>query len=455
MIYNNSPYHPICISSTDLPRVVVIGAGFAGINLIHNLRNQPVEVILIDKNNFHQFQPLLYQVAISGLEPDTIVTPIRKHFQGYKNFTFRMAEVFTINTEHKRVMTNIGWVPYDYLVIATGSTSNYYGLDQIKNNSVGLKDIRDALDIRSWVLQNLEKATITCNMKEKDALTNFVIVGGGPAGVELAGALAEFKNYLLQKDYPELAKEWMKIYLIEAGDRLLSTMSDKSSQYAVDVLEKLDVEIKFQTSVNDYDGNTVSLENGNELFAKTLVWTAGVQGTHPAGLSETSIARGNRILVDAYNQVKDTPNIFAIGDIAAMVSEEFHKGHPMLAPVAIQQGNLLAINLLNFISTGKFKKAFHYRDKGNMATIGKNRAVAEFGNFKLKGWLAWMMWTTIHLYSINGFRNKFMVGINWMTKYFTYEKANRLIIRKFGKEANVGLQKEMNAIAITRKTVLK
>ena len=428
---NHNPNQPICLPDSNLPRVVVIGPGFGGINLIKKLRNKRVEIILLDKNNFHQFQPLLYQVAIAGLEPDSIVSPIRKLFQGYKNFTFRMAEVLNIDSEQKRVMTNIGWMSYDYLIIATGSTSNYYGMNQIEKNSVGLKDIRDALDIRSWVLQNLEAAVVTCDMKEKDALTNFVIVGGGPAGVELVGALAEFKNYLLHKDYPDLAKEWMKIYLLEAGDRLLSTMSEKSSQYAVDVLKKLNVEVMLQTAVKDYDGNMVFLGNGEKLSAKTLVWTAGVQGNHPAGLSETNIVKGNRILVDAYNQVKDTENIFAIGDIAAMVSEEHPKGHPMLAPVAIQQGNLLAKNLLDFISTGKFKKTFQYRDKGSMATIGKNRAVAEFGKFKLKGWVAWMMWSTVHLFSITGFKNKFMVGINWVTKYFTYEKANRLIIRKF------------------------
>ncbi len=452
---NHNPNQPICLPDSNLPRVVVVGAGFAGINLIKKLRNKSVEIILLDKNNFHQFQPLLYQVAIAGLEPDSIVSPIRKLFQGYKNFSFRMAEVLKIDSEQMRVVTNIGWMSYDYLVIATGSTSNYYGMNQIEKNSVGLKDIRDALDIRSWVLQNLEAAVVTCDMKEKDALTNFVIVGGGPAGVELVGALAEFKNYLLNKDYPELAKEWMKIYLLEAGDRLLSTMSEKSSQHAVDVLKKLNVEVMLQTAVKDYDGNIVSLGNGEKLSAKTLVWTAGVQGSHPAGLSTTNIVKGNRILVDAYNQVKDFKNIFAIGDIAAMISEEYPKGHPMLAPVAIQQGNLLAKNLLHFISTGNFKKPFHYLDKGTMATIGKNRAVAEFGKFKLTGWVAWMMWSTVHLFSITGFKNKFMVGINWMTKYFTYEKANRLIIRKFDKGKKEQLKEGINGFEITREKAIK
>lgn len=436
---NHNPHKPICLPEAQLPRVAVIGAGFAGLNLIKRLRNKPVEIVLLDKNNFHQFQPLLYQVAIAGLEPDSIVTPIRKLFQGYKNLIFRMAEVLEVNPEKQIVITNIGYLTYDFLVIATGSSTNYYGLNQVEENSVGLKDIRDALDIRSWVLQNLEEAVITCDLKEKDALTNFVIVGGGPAGVELAGALAEFKRYLLHKDYPEIAKEWMKIYLLEAGDRLLSVMSEKSSQHALKVLKKLEVEVLLNTAVEGYDGEKVSLKDKNPITAKSLVWTAGVQGSYPKGLTLSDIERGNRLKVGSYNQVTGYENIFAIGDVAAMVSDELPKGHPMLAPVAIQQGNLLAINLLHFIKDGKFKKPFHYLDKGSMATIGKNKAVAEIGKTKLKGWLAWVMWSTVHLISITGFKNKLMVGINWMVRYFTYEKANRLIIRPFQKNKIVRL----------------
>ncbi len=432
---DHNPYQPICLPASKYPKVVVIGAGFAGINLIKKLRNKRVQVILLDKNNFHQFQPLLYQVAIAGLEPDSIISPIRKLFQGYRNLNFRMAEVLEIEPENQRVVTNIGWVPYDYLVIATGSTSNYYGLNQIENNSVGLKDIRDALDIRSWVLQNLEKAVITCDIKEKDALTNFVIVGGGPAGVELAGALAEFKRYLLHKDYPEIAREWMKIYLLEAGDRLLASMSEKSSAHAFEVLKKLNVEVMLGTAVTNYDGHTAALGNGKTLFAETLIWTAGVKGNYPSGLAANDTAKGNRLKVDGYNRVAGSENVFAIGDVAAMISSDNPNGHPMLAPVAIQQGDLLAKNLLELIAKGSYKKTFQYRDKGSMATIGKNRAVVEIGKTKLKGWLAWVMWSTVHLFSITGFKNRFMVGINWMMRYMTYEKANRLILRKFERKA--------------------
>lgn len=428
---NQCPHSTVCLPATELPRVVVIGAGFAGINLIKKLRNQPVQIVLLDKNNFHQFQPLLYQVAIAGLEPDSIVSPIRKLFQGYKNLIFRMAEVERVEPKTHRVFTSIGWVSYDYLVIATGSSTNYYGLQQVEQNSVGLKDIRDALDIRSWVLQNLEAAAITCDQQEKDALTNFVIVGGGPAGVELAGALAEFKRYLLHKDYPEITADWMKIYLVEAVGRLLPMMSDGASAHALEVLKKLSVEVLLNTAVKGYDGTTVTLGNGEKLQAKMLVWTAGVQGEAPGGLPEGVIVKGNRLKVDGYNRVAGHGNIFAIGDVAAMISEDTPKGHPMLAQVAIQQGRLLAENLLHHIRHGAFEKTFRYHDKGSMATIGKRNAVAEIGKSKWKGWFAWLLWSTVHLFSITGFRNRLMVGINWMTRYLTYEKANRLIIRKF------------------------
>jgi NADH:quinone reductase (non-electrogenic) len=425
------PHSTICLPATNLPRVVVVGAGFAGINLIKKLRNKPVQVVLLDKNNYHQFQPLLYQVAIAGLEPDSIVTPIRKLFQGYKNLVYRMAEVVRVEPEKQCIVTNIGQVRYDYLVIATGAVTNYYGLSEIKQHSVGLKDLRDALNIRSWVLQNLEEAAMTCDQQEKEALTNFVIVGGGPAGVELAGALAEFKRYLLHKDYPEIAKDWMKIYLIEAADRLLGAMFEKASTHALAVLKKLEVSVLLNTTVKDYEGRSVHLGNGNTLLAKTLVWTAGVKGAPLPGLPPEAFAGGNRLRVDAFNRVAGFEDIFAIGDVAAMISRETPKGHPMLAPVAIQQGNLLAENLLHFARHGKFKKPFEYRDKGSMATIGKNNAVAETSHSTWTGWFAWVLWSTVHLLSITGFKNRLMVGINWMTRYFTYEKANRLIIRKF------------------------
>lgn len=425
------PYSSLCLPATDLPRIVVIGAGFAGINLIKKLHNSPVQLVLLDKNNFHQFQPLLYQVAIAGLEPDSIVTPIRKLFQGYRNLIYRLAEVNRVDPDSRRVFTDIGWVQYDYLVIATGSVTNYFGLEDVARNSVGLKDIRDALDIRSWVLQNLEAAAITCDQNEKEALTNFVIVGGGPAGVELAGALSEFRRYLLRKDYPEIAEEWMKVYLVEATDRLLGTMPEAASDHAFRTLSQLEVEIRLNTTVQGYTGSEVLLADNQTLLAKTLIWTAGVKGAAPEGLAPESGTKGRRLKVDLFNQVEGCRNVFAIGDIAAMTDEEWPQGHPMVAQVAIQQGKLLAENLLHLIRHGTFKTAFHYLDKGSMATIGKRNAVAKIGGSVWKGKLAWVLWSTVHLFSITGFKNKLMVGINWIIRYLNYEKANRLIIREF------------------------
>ena len=434
-MFEQCPHSTICLPASELPRVVVIGAGFGGINLVKKLRKQPVQVVLLDKNNFHQFQPLLYQVAIAGLEPDSIASPVRKLFQGYKNLIYRMAEVQRIDTATRRVYTSIGWVRYDYLVIATGSATNFYGLQQVKEYSVGLKDIRDALDIRSWVLQNLEAAVITCDPEEKDALTNFVIVGGGPAGVELAGALAEFRKYLLQKDYPELAADWMKIYLIEAAGRLLGSMSEEASAYTLKILKDLSVRVLLNTTVVNYDGREVQLGDGNSLQAKTFIWTAGVKGAPPEGFQPETLARGRRLRVDAFNRVLGFEDVFAIGDVAAMISEAYPNGHAMLAPVAIQQGKLLAENLLHHIRYGEFKRPFEYHDKGSMATIGKKSAVAEIGPSTWTGRFAWLLWSTVHLFSITGFKNRLMVGLNWLMHYLSYEKANRLIIRKY--EPNV------------------
>ncbi len=386
---------------------------------------------MLDKNNYHKFQPLLYQVAIGGLEPDTITTPIRKLFHGYKNLIFRMAEVIEIEPENNRVITDIGWIRYDYFVLASGSKTNFFGLSEISETSLGLKEITEAIDIRSWMLQNLEKAVLTCDSDEKDALTNFVIVGAGPAGVELAGALAEFKRFILNKDYPELTSQWVKIFLVEAKDKVLPGMSERSSEEALKVLRDIGVEVMLNTTVKHYDGNTVTLGDGKNLPARMMVWTAGVEGDYPAGLHTSESTRAKRLIVDKYNRVNGFENIFAIGDVAAMVSPEFPNGHPMLAPVAIQQGRLLADNLIHFDKYGAFKKKFEYADRGSLATIGKRKAIAEIGKFRFRGFFAWVLWSTVHLFSLIGFKNKVIVSANWLISYMTYEKANRLIIRKY------------------------
>ena len=420
----------ICLPDSNVPRVVIIGGGFSGLALVEKLKHKEVQVVLFDKNNFHQFQPLFYQVATSALEPDSIVFPFRKQINGYKNVLFRLAEVEEIHPSSNIIITNKGRVHFDYLVLATGTTTNFFGMDNVESNSLGMKDIRDSLNIRHMMLQNLEQAAITCDDKERDALTNFVIVGGGPAGVEMAGALAEFCKYILPKDYPEYPSSIMNIYLIEAIDELLSTMSDKASSKTLKYLKDLDVKVLFNESVSDYDGSKVTTKSGKTILAKNLIWTAGVKGQFPKGIDEKHVVRGNRIKTDGNLKVEGYKNIFAIGDIAALISEDTPKGHPQVAQTAIQQGKYLGNSILNIINN-KPTQPFEYKDKGSLATVGKRRAVADLGKFKFAGYFAWLLWSIVHLMSISGFRNRLMVGFNWAVSYFTYEKSNRLIIRNF------------------------
>ncbi len=423
----------ICLPESNLPRVVIIGGGFAGISLAKKLKNGPYQLVLLDRHNFHQFQPLLYQVATSGLEPDSIVFPFRKMFSGYKNFVYRHAEVQEIEPVEQKVFTDKGYLGYDYLVLATGSQTNFFGLDEVAQNSTGMKNIREALNIRHLMLQNLEKATITCDDREKDILSNFIIVGGGPAGVETAGALAEFRNYILPKDYPELVVEDMNIYLLEAGDRLLNGMSGKASARALKYLQKLGVEVGLNTAVSHYNGKVAQTQDGRKMEAATLVWTAGVMGSFPKGITEATLMRANRLETDEYLRVKGYVNLFATGDVAAVYDPQYQRGHPMVAQVAMQQGRLLGDNLLR-LAGGKNFRPFQYKDKGSLATIGKNRAVADIARFRFGGYFAWLLWSIVHLMSISGFKNKLFVGFNWLWSYFNYEKSNRLIIRKYKKE---------------------
>lgn len=422
----------ICIPNSNLPRVVVIGGGFAGVSLIKKLKKVPVQVVLLDKNNFHQFQPLLYQVATSAIEPDNIVFPLRKLFKGYPNVVFRMANATKVYSENNIVVTDIGAVEYDYLIIAAGSATNFFGMLDVQKNSIGMKNIQEAIDIRSLMLQHLEKAVTTCDEYEGDALTNIAVVGGGPAGVETAGALAEFKKYIIPKDYPELDLEMVSIYLIEASDELLLSMTDKSSENALSYLRKMGVNVLLNTVVKSYDGLEVETNQEDTLYAKTVIWTAGVAGNVPDGISKESRTKGNRILVDNYSRVKGFSNIYAIGDVAAMHSETYPTGHPMVAQVAIQQGVQLADNI-SLQLTNKEQRPFLYVDKGSLATVGKRKAVADLRRFNLGGFIAWLLWSVVHLMSISGFRNKLLVGLNWAWSYFTHEKGNRLIIRKYKK----------------------
>src|SRR5690554_5473544 len=377
----------IRLPETDLPRVVVIGGGFAGLTFVKKLKNKAVQVVMVDRNNFHQFQPLLYQVATSGIVPDSIVFPFRKQFKKYKNVYFRMGEVLKIETEKKKVISDIGDVNYDHLVIATGSDTNFFGMKNVQANSLGMKSIQEALNIRSLILQRFEKAVVTSDDNIRDALTNFAVVGGGPAGVETVGAIAEFKKYILPKDYPDLDTSMMSIYLIESNNRLLKGMSDQSSEKSLRYLKELGVNVHLNTRVTSYDGLIIETKTDKEFRAKSVIWTAGVKGSVPDGISEQSFAGGNRLLVNQYSEVKGCTNIYAIGDIAAMISDEYPYGHPMVAQVAIQQGRLLAKNLLSQLE-GKPLKKFSYNDKGSLATIGKRKAVADIGKFKFGGYFA-------------------------------------------------------------------
>ncbi len=423
----------ICLPNATNPRIVVIGGGFAGLSLIEGLKNEEVQVVLLDKNNFHQFQPLLYQVATSGLEPDSIAFPYRKQISKYKNVSFRLVEVEEIDTQNKTIQTNKGSLTYDFLVLATGTTTNFFGMKNVEENSLGMKNIRDSLNIRHMMLQNLEQATITCNDKERDALTNFVIVGGGPAGVEMAGALAEFKKYILPKDYPEYPASIMNIYLVEGSDNLISAMSEKASIKTLKYLKELDVEVFLNEVVTDYDGDIVKTKSGKQLLAKNLIWTAGIKGQIPKGIDQKHFVGGNRLKTNQYLQVEELNNVFAMGDIAAVITKDTPNGHPQVAQPAIQQGKIVAKNIINIIQK-KSLISFKYKDKGSLATVGKRRAVADLGKLKFGGYFAWLIWSFVHLMSISGFRNKLLVGMNWIVSYFSYEKSNRLIIRNYKKE---------------------
>ncbi|WP_179020697.1 NAD(P)/FAD-dependent oxidoreductase [Winogradskyella forsetii] len=431
----------ICLPDSNLPRVIIIGGGFAGLALVEKLKHKEVQVVLFDKNNFHQFQPLFYQVATSALEPDSIVFPFRKQISGYKNVLFRLAEVEEIQPSTNTIITNKGRVHFDYLVLATGTTTNFFGMDNVESHSLGMKNIRDSLNIRHMMLQNLEQAAITCDDKERDALTNFVIVGGGPAGVEMAGALAEFRKYILPKDYPEYPSSIMNIYLIEAIDELLSTMSDKASSKTLEYLKDLEVKVLLNESVSNYDGSQVVTNCDKIILTKNLIWTAGVKGQFPKGIDKKHVVKGNRLKTDSFLMVEGYKNIFAIGDIAAVITEETPKGHPQVAQTAIQQGKYLGNVLLKIIKD-EGVNPFEYKDKGSLATVGKRKAVADLGKFKFAGYFAWLLWSVVHLLSISGFRNRLMVGFNWAVSYFTYEKSNRLIIRNFKPKPSVNNTKK-------------
>jgi NADH:ubiquinone reductase (H+-translocating) len=425
------------IPQSSKPRIVIIGGGFAGIALAKKLKNKNLQVVLLDKHNYHTFQPLLYQVATGGLEAGSIAYPIRKVMQECHDFYFRLTSVKEIDTKNQKVISEIGDLNYDYLVIATGSKTNYFGNKEIERNSMSMKTIPQSLNIRSLILENFEQAVLTKEVNDQNALINFVLVGGGPTGVELAGALAEMKKAILQKDYPDLDMSKMQINLVQSGDRILNTMSEKSSKAAEDFLQSLGVKIWKNVRVTNYDGRTITTNSDLTFETATVIWTAGVQGAAIAGLDAKSLVeKVERVRVNEYNQVIGYENIFAVGDIASMETELYPQGHPMMAQPALQQGHLLGQNIIKLINKQPMKP-FEYNDKGSMATIGRNKAVVDLPRYHFHGVFAWFVWMFVHLFSLIGFKNKAVVFLNWVYNYIRFDREGRLIIRPFKRKSFV------------------
>ncbi|WP_285008016.1 NAD(P)/FAD-dependent oxidoreductase [Pedobacter faecalis] len=416
-------------------RIVIVGGGFGGIELAKKLRNKDVDVLMVDRHNYHTFQPLLYQVATGGLEAESIAFPLRKVFKGQKNFTFRVTDATHVIPEENILATTVGTIEYDYLVIATGSTSNFFGQTEIERNAMPMKSIPEALNLRSLMLQNLEAAQITADPVLKSEMLNFIVVGGGPTGVETAGAIAELKKHVLKNDYPDLDLDQVNIYLIEGSPELLGAMSPQAQKKSRDFLVELGVTVLTDARVLSYNGKVLSLEGGQRISSSTVIWSAGVKGAVLDGLNPASIVRGNRLRVNEVNLVEGHANIFAIGDVAAMITDKFPNGHPGVAPAAMQQGKLLAKNLMRIIE-GKPTEPFDYFDKGTMATVGRNRAVVDLHKIRFQGVFAWFTWMFVHLMTLVGFRNKLVVFVNWVWSYFSYDRGTRLIIRPFFRDTN-------------------
>ena len=418
-------------------KVVIIGGGFAGLKLARGLNNkQGIDVTLIDKINYHQFQPLFYQVATASLEASNISFPLRKVFQQSKNVKFRLAEVKEIISSSNKIITNIGEFNYDYIVIATGADTNFFGNEQLQQACYPMKSTQEALQLRNHLLKSFENALQQTDTTKRQAFLNVVVVGAGPTGVEVSGALAEMRNHILPKDYAELDFNLMNIYLVEGSPRTLAAMSEESSKHSKTYLEKLGVKVITATVVKSYDGEIVELNNGNKIEARTVIWAAGIKGNIPEGIDKNLIVRGNRIKVDRFNLIEGTTNIFALGDVSYMETSLYPHGHPQVANVAINQAKNLAENFI-FIQQNKTPlQEFEYNDKGSMATVGRNLAVVDIPKPKLHfgGLLAWIIWMSLHLFLLVGVKNRLQVFINWMFKYFTKDTNLRLIINSLNRK---------------------
>lgn len=407
-------------------KILIIGGGFAGLNLAKRLDKKRFRVMVVDRNNFHSFPPLFYQIASSGLDTSNISFPFRREFKKLNNVTYHMGHVKNIDTAAKTVTTSYETLPYDKLILAAGSTNNYFGMEDLDKTVYGIKTAAEANHTRDEILDRLERGAIEQDPKRRKELLSFLVVGGGPSGVEIAGALGEMKRDVLPREYPELRQEDVSITLVEGADRLLGAMNPKSSQKAYEYLTGLMVDVRLNTAMKGYKDKIVTFGDGHTEYWETLIWTAGVKGEPMPGIPQEAIGRGNRILVDEFNRVKGLEDsVYAIGDICLMLTPDTPKGHPQMAQPAIQQ----AVNLSKNMNKGMWDTKFVYHDKGSMATIGKNRAVAEIGKSQFGGFIAWMLWMFVHLISILGMRNKISVLFNWVWNYFTYSTSLRLLLR--------------------------
>lgn len=415
-------------------KILIIGGGFGGLKLARSLNNKAgFEILLLDKYNYHQFQPLFYQVATAGLDASNISFPLRKVFHKSRNVHFRMAAVKEIISAENKVVADIGEFKYDILVLATGADTNFFGNQHLIDNAFPMKSTVEAVQLRHRLIQNFEDALNAKSEEELNRLLTIVIVGGGPTGVELSGAIADMRRFVLPKDYPELDFNKMKIYLLEGSPKTLGAMSEKSSDDSCKYLHKLGVIVHTDTVVKDYDGQTVTLQNGDTIASAMVIWAAGIRGNVPAGINKDLVVRGNRIKVDRMNKVLGFENIYAIGDVAYMETGKYPHGHPQVASVAIQQGKLLAYNLKRMEMKSHRIEEFEYYDKGTMATVGRNLAVVDVPKPKLhfRGFLAWMMWMGLHLVLLLGVKNRFAVFSNWIYNYITYDQNLRLIFKEF------------------------
>ena len=413
-------------------KIVVAGCGFGGLQFVNHLKKDQFDIIIMDKVNHHQFPPLFYQVAASQIEPSTVSFPIRKLFQKRRDVRIRLASVLSVNKEQSFINTTIGKFSFDYLVISTGSSTNYYGNSEIEDNAMGLKSTYQSINVRNEILHNFEKLLYT---ESKEGLYNIVIVGGGATGVELAGAFAEMTREILPKDYPNIDKEKVNVYLLEGGKNTLSNMSSFAQKYSQQQLQKMGVIVKTGTFVKEYDGNTITLNSGEIILSKNVIWSAGVVGNAIEGIPKDTVLLNGRIKVNRINRVDGFSNVYAIGDVAYMETDKYPKGHPQVANVAIGQGKNLARNIHKLESTNNVKdidnklKQYEYKNLGTMATIGRNKAVVDLPFIKFKGNFAWLVWMFLHLMLILSVRNKLVIFINWAWNYVTKNKSLRLIIK--------------------------